>query len=146
MIEEELSLKNIDSFIKLVLELWNDCDYEEEYDNYKQIIGLKNQICYLVKDQENYFAFIHITTRNEYVEGAESSPVAYIEGIYVKPNHQGNGVARKLVALAENWAKQKGLTQIASDTDISNIPSIDFHKRLGFIEVERVVCFIKDLY
>lgn len=72
-------------------------------------------------------------------------PVAYIEGIYVKPAYQKQGIAKELVKIAENWVKEKGFTQIASDTESGNLGSIDFHTKSGFTEVERIVCFIKNL-
>lgn len=56
-----------------------------------------------------------------------------------------NSIGKELIKVAGDWAKQKGLRQIASDTDFVNLASIDFHKKIGFIEVERIVCFIKNV-
>ena len=142
---EQLSIDNLTQLIELVLALWEDCEFEEEFENYKDIIDSENEICYLCKNQENYIAFIHVSTRNDYVEGAVDLPVAYVEGIYVKPTYQKHGIAKKLMNVAEDWAKQKGYKQLASDTEITNTGSIDFHKKMGFTEVERIVCLIKDL-
>jgi aminoglycoside 6'-N-acetyltransferase I len=142
---EIISADNLKSLTELVLELWDDCDFDEEFENYKNIIDAKNEVCYLVKDQEQYIAFVHLSIRYDYVEGATDPPVAYVEGVYVQPKYQKQGIAKKLISVAEDWAKQKGLKQIASDTDLTNTPSIDFHKKIGFIEVERIVCFIKEL-
>jgi len=142
---EQLSLDNIEALIGLVLELWGDCDLEEEYEHYKNAINSGTEICFLVKEQNIYIAFIHLSIRNDYVEGADELPVAYIEGIYVKPYFQKKGIAKSLISAAEIWAKQKGLNQIASDTDLMNSASIEFHNKVGFKEVERIVCFIKDI-
>ncbi|MGC4038873.1 MAG: GNAT family N-acetyltransferase [Chitinophagaceae bacterium] len=145
MIIEELSTHNLGYFTNLVLELWPDCEFEEEYDYYKSLIQSEKEVCYLIRKDEIFIAFIHLALRSEYVEGADDLPVAYIEGIYVQPNYQKNGIAMQLVARAEDWAKQKGAKQIASDTSLTNIPAIAFHKKAGFTEAERIVCFIKDL-
>lgn len=134
---EELSSSNIEALIELVLELWPDCEFEEEYEHYKKSIGSKNERCYLAKEQEHYIGFIELSIRHDYVECAEELPVGYVEGIYVKPEFQKKGIARKLITAGENWAKQKGIKQIASDTDIANFPSIDFHRKIGFSEVGR---------
>lgn len=142
---EVLSSNNLKQLTELVLEFWNDCSFDEEFESYKSIIDSENEICYLVKQQEDYVAFIHLSIRNDYVEGATELPVAYIEGIYVKPDYQKQGIAGSLIKVAEDWAKQKGLNQIASDTDLNNLVSIDFHHKTGFTEVERIVCFIKNL-
>lgn len=142
---EIISADNLEPLVELVLELWVDCSLKEELENYGSIIGSEDEVCFLVKEQEKYIAFAHLSIRNDYVEGATCLPIAYIEGVYVKPNYQKRGIAKMLIEVAENWAKQKGLRQIASDTDIANLASIDFHKKIGFIEVERIVCFIKEL-
>jgi len=60
-----------------VLELWGDCDLEEEYEHYKNAINSGTEICFLVKEQNIYIAFIHLSIRNDYVEGADELPVAY---------------------------------------------------------------------
>lgn len=142
---EIISADNLKPLMELVLELWEDCSFDEELENYKSIIGSESEICYLVRDQEKYIAFVHTSVRNEYVEGSSDLPVAYVEAIYVKPNYQRKGIAKTLVKVAEDWAKHKGLKQIASDTDTNNLTSINFHKKIGFIEVERIVCFIKEI-
>jgi aminoglycoside 6'-N-acetyltransferase I len=79
------------------------------------------------------------------VEGATESPVAYVEDVYVKPTYQRQGIAKKLIDQAEDWAKQKGITQLASDTNITNLQSIHFHEKIGFAEAERIVCYIKNI-
>jgi len=142
---EKLSPDNIKHLLPLVLELWPDCVSEEEYEYYSGMISAEQDICYLAGIDDVYIAFIHLSVRNDYVEGADDLPVAYIEGIYVKPAYQRNGVAKQLVQLAENWAREKGIKQIASDTSVNNDQAIAFHKGLGFNEAERIVCFIRTL-
>jgi aminoglycoside 6'-N-acetyltransferase I len=142
---EIISTENLKPLVDLVLELWEDCSFDEELENYKSIIGSEHQICFLAKDDEEYIAFVLVGIRNNYVEGSQELPVAYIEGIYVKPAYQKKGIAKKLTKMAEDWAKRKGLKQIASDSNTDNTSSIAFHKKIGFNEVERIVCFIKDI-
>ncbi|MVM36633.1 GNAT family N-acetyltransferase [Spirosoma sp. HMF3257] len=142
---QQLSENNLHEFVDLVLELWTDCAFEEEYENYKRILRLDNEICYLLKDQGIYIAFIHLTIRTDYVEGATEFPVAYIEALYVKPTYQKLGLGSKLVSAGENWSRQKGCGQLASDTELTNSIAIDFHKNIGFDEVNRIVCFVKKL-
>lgn len=142
---EQLSSNNLNSLVKLVLELWPECSFEEEYEAYQQMIEAEQEVCYLANEEGTFVGFVHVTIRHDYVEGAEQLPVAYLEGIYVKPAFQNKGIAKRLVEKAENWAKCRGLHQIASDTEINNVSSIDFHKKIGFEEVERIVCFVKKI-
>lgn len=78
-------------------------------------------------------------------EGCTSSPVPFVEGWYVAAEARMHGVGRKLMEAAERWATARGFKEIASDTQLTNGASQDAHAKLGFEEVERVVCFRKSL-
>lgn len=69
----------------------------------------------------------------------------YIEGVYVKPLYRQKSIARKLVKKAEEWSRDSGCSQIGSDIKFDNKVSYDFHKGIGFIEANRIICFIKDI-
>jgi aminoglycoside 6'-N-acetyltransferase I len=142
---EIFSADNVKQLTALALELWTDGSFEEELTYYQSILDAENEVCYLAKVEGVYVGFIHVSLRAEYVEGADDLPVAYIEGLYVKPSYQKQCIAQNLVGLAEAWGRKKGCKQVASDTELSNVHSIDFHKKMGFEEVNRVVCFVKGL-
>ncbi len=142
---EILSAGNIHALAVLVPELWPECIFEEEYEKYSGIINAEDEICYLIKEQEQFAGFVHVAARHDYVEGADDLPVAYVEAIYVKPAYQQQGIATRLIHTAADWARQKGFKQMASDTGLVNNAAINFHKKAGFTEVERVVCFIRNL-
>ncbi|RIW17403.1 GNAT family N-acetyltransferase [Algoriphagus lacus] len=142
---EKLSSENLRELTELVVELWTDCRFQEEFEHYLGLINSENEACFLLKEHTEFVAFLHVSIRQDYVEGAETTPTAYLEGIFVKPNYRKKGLAKLLISEAENWARQKGLKQFASDTPLTNQASIDFHKKAGFREVEQVVCFIKNL-
>lgn len=89
--------------------------------------------------------FIEASLRNDYVNGTETSPVAFIEGLYVEPSHRRRGVARALVAEIVAWGSAFGCSELASDSAIGNIDAHALHRALGFVETERVVCFCKPL-
>ena len=88
--------------------------------------------------------FAEAATR-PYAEGCSTSPVAFLEGWYVDPDARRRGVGRALVAAVEHWARAAGLRELASDALLENVTSHRAHARLGFREVERLVCFYKPL-
>lgn len=90
-------------------------------------------------------AFAQVSVRNDYVEGTDSSPVAYLEGIFVETRYRNRGIAKSLLNECEIWARQNGCRQLASDCELSNGTSYRFHLRCGFEEVNRIICFKKDL-
>ncbi len=89
-------------------------------------------------------AFIEAGLRS-HSEGCETSPVGYIEAWYVDPHVRGQKLGRELVHAAEQWAREKGCTEMASDTWLENEASIAAHLKMGYWEVERLVHFVKRL-
>ncbi len=110
---------------------------------------------------------------------ATPAPGGYLEGGYVAPKWRGQGIGRALMEAAEAWARARGYREVASDAELSNLPSTrtqrllhrpkpkrlanglfrapvvaqattgylgqEVHRRLGYQEVERIVCFRKNL-
>ena len=89
-------------------------------------------------------AFIEVDLR-DYAEGCETSPVGYIEAWYVDPQARGQSLGRDLILTAEQWARERGCVEMASDTWLENESSIAAHQRLGYYEVDRLVHFVKRL-
>jgi aminoglycoside 6'-N-acetyltransferase I len=81
----------------------------------------------------------------DYAEACETSPVGYIEAWFVNEDLRGQGVAGALAQAAENWAREHGCTEMASDTWLDNEASIHAHAKLGYYEVDRLVHFVKRL-
>ena len=90
-------------------------------------------------------AFISLSLRHDHVEGASSSPVGYLEGIYVEPGFRKKGIAGELVQFAKQWSKSQGCSELASDCELDNEVSRLFHEKVGFLEANRVICFTMDL-
>ena len=83
--------------------------------------------------------------RHDYVEGCETSPVGYLEGVVTREDCRRRGIAGRLTAECEQWARDKGCTEFASDCELTNDASLEFHLRLGFREETRIICFKKEL-
>jgi aminoglycoside 6'-N-acetyltransferase I len=89
--------------------------------------------------------FAEASIRRDYVNGCETTPVVFLEGIYVEPAHRRRGVARALCAAVEGWGRAAGVKEFASDALLDNQESHRMHRALGFEETERVVYFRKRL-
>lgn len=89
--------------------------------------------------------FVEATLRTDYVNGCVTSPVVFLEGIYVEPAARMQGVARLMVDAVTSWGRELGCREFASDALLENATSHAMHRALGFEETERVVCFRKAL-
>ena len=89
--------------------------------------------------------FAEASLRHDYVNGCKSSPVAFLEGIFVAPTIRRRGIARALCEAVEEWGRGAGCLEFASDTSPENEASQQLHLSLGFEETQRVVFYRKRL-
>ena len=102
-------------------------------------------VFFLAYEADKPVGFAQCQLRHDYVEGTETSPVAYLEGIYVKETFRELGFASQLMKSCEDWARAEGCVEFASDCEIDNTESLAFHLKLGFKEANRIICFSKYL-
>lgn len=145
MIIEKANKSNFDKAAALALKLWPDNDGIVLKNEFEQLLQSNNDIVYLAVVDGEYIGFIHMSLRFDYVEGSHSSPVGYIEGIYVEKEQRYKGISKNLVEAGEQWSRSLGCNEIASDTQLDNDASQEFHKKIGFKEAGRIVAFIKDI-
>lgn len=88
--------------------------------------------------------FIELSIHQD-APGCKTNEICYIEGWYVKPEYQGQGVGRLLVSAAEKWAKSKGIKEMASDTTEQYPGSPKAHKALGYKETNEPLHYMKQL-
>ena len=50
----------------------------------------------------------------------------------VIPNHRGKGIARQLMALITDWAKQQGSIAIMLEVKVDNLEAIGLYESLGY--------------
>ena len=91
-----------------------------------------------VNDDVAPIGFVEVGERNV-ADACATSPVGYVEGWWVDPAERNKGVGRALIRAAEDWARNRGLTEMASDADLDNTISQAAHERLGYTETFRVV-------
>lgn len=143
---EVLASEHVSQVTELILKLWPDCTYEEEFTNCLEIMDSESQNMFVAKVQDECVGFVQVAQRTDYVEGTTTSPVLYIEGLYIEPPYRNQGIAKRLVERSEEWGIEQNCLEIASDAELNNSDSIEFHKSIGFKEVNRVVCFSRTIH
>ena len=128
---------------ELAAELWPDHTPEELAEELSQLN--ETESAFFLAEEGSPLGFAQCQLRHDYVEGTEHSPVGYLEGIYVREQYRHSGIAKELLAACENWAKEKGCAEFASDCELGNSGSLAFHLSVGFEEANRIICFTKKL-
>jgi aminoglycoside 6'-N-acetyltransferase I len=129
------------------LALWPDATAEEHLGYMAISLAQPERFIQLMSYDERRapLGFIEGSIRGDYVNGTESSPVGFVEGVFVTPTWRRKGVARQLFEAIGDWARARGCRELASDALLENIGSQRAHAALGFKETERVVYFVKNL-
>lgn len=89
--------------------------------------------------------FAEARLRADPVNGAEETPAAFLEGIFVAPESRRRGIGRALIAAAEAWAKAIGRNELISDALLDDDAGRALRQAAGFEERERVVFYRKRL-
>jgi len=118
--------------------------HEREVSAYFDGTASEPKAALLAVDGDEVVGFAELSIR-PCAEGCTTTNVAYLEGWYVRPEWRKAGIGRALVAASEEWAREQGCTEFASDTRFGNDTSIQAHRACGFSEVADVKCFRKML-
>lgn len=128
---------------QLACQLWPEHNVSEMLEEMTDAFG--QQAVFLAFIQQQTVGFAQVSLRRDYVEGTSTSPVGYLEGIFVLPQHRSQGIARQLLSACEDWAAAQGCREFASDCELTNKDSLKFHLNVGFREANRIICFVRKL-
>ena len=138
-------IKEASELANLAIQMWMDRDPEDLTEEFRKLMMNDEAVCFIKYADGKPIGFSQCQLRHDYVEGTGSSPVGYLEGIFVSAGYRKRGYAAELMSECEKWAKERGCTEFASDCELDNADSFRFHVSLGFEESNRIICFRKDL-
>ena len=129
----------------LAVQMWASHTVEDLSNVFSSLMESDNNALFLLIINGTIEGFAQCGLRRDYVEGTDSSPVGYLEGIFVKEEYRKRGVARDMLEACQKWAKEQGCAEFASDCQLDNEDSLKFHIKMGFVEANRIICFTKQL-
>lgn len=138
--EEDISV-----LAELAIQMWESHSAAEMAEDLAEIMAKEDAQFFIKYEREIPVGFAQCQLRHDYVEGTESSPVGYLEGIFVRADYRHRGYAGELLRECEKWAREKGCREFASDCELVNEDSRRFHMAMGFSEANRIICFTKEL-
>ena len=130
---------------ELMLLLWPEHSEAELLAECEAFMEDENAGFFLKYEQGVPAGFAQCQLRHDYVEGTRTSPVGYLEGIFVREEYRRRGYGTELLRACEAWAAKRGCREFASDCELDNADSFRFHMAAGFLEANRVICFVKEL-
>ncbi len=126
--------------------LWPDCKGPRAALEMRELLGDPRRfgIIVLERGKGRLGGFVELALRDG-VDGAAREVTAFVEGWFVEEDLRGRGWGGKLLAAAEDWARARGMVELASDAECDNAGGIAAHRAAGFRETFRVVQFLKPL-
>ena len=139
------TLEDVPQLVSLAIQMWKSHTVEDLTKIFCEHIRKGKNFIFLAISEEHIVGFAQCGLRFDYVEGTDSSPVGYLEGIFVLEEYKKRGYAKELLGECQNWAKDQGCLEFASDCELDNEDSLKFHLKMGFAEANRIICFTKSL-
>ena len=139
------NIEDLTTLANLAVLMWTKHTVDDLKNEFSEIIKKRESQFFLKYEGDIPIGFAQCQLRHDYVEGTNTTPVGYLEGIFVKEGYRNKGYAKELLSECEAWAKRSGCHEFASDCEIDNSSSIRFHCAMNFAEVNRIVCFTKRL-
>lgn len=130
---------------EMAVQMWDNHTVEELETEFSETLSSETCVFFIKFENKTPIGFAQCDLRTDYVEGTESTPVGYLEGIYVKSACRHKGYAKELLFACEKWARDMGCREFASDCELNNTSSLKFHRAMGFDEANRIICFKKNI-
>ena len=89
-------------WLELRRALWPDCPAERHSLEMDQLQHSEGGVFLAQDSAGQVVGLAEVSIRRDHVEGTSSSPVPYLEGWYVIPSHQRQGIGRALIKTAES--------------------------------------------
>lgn len=142
---QQATLNEVRTASELALLLWPDNTIEDLLLEMEELLASERTAVFIAYEHGSAIGFAQCQLRTDYVEGTNSNVVGYLEGLFVMSDYRKKGYAKQLVEYCEQWSKSKECTEFASDCELHNEESLAVHLKLGFQEVNRIICFAKKI-
>nr|WP_018676773.1 GNAT family N-acetyltransferase [Riemerella columbina] len=113
--------------------------WQDGYPNLETVKRDVNHQCgFVLKDNEVLLAYMALIKNNEpayqNIEGQWLSDGDFVvlHRLIVNPNYAGQGLAKKAMLWAEDWAKQQQIDSLKVDTNFDNEAMLHIFKTLGY--------------
>ena len=131
---EIATINDVEPWARLRLALWPHHSLEDHRGELSRAFLSENAeaVAFIARNAANEaVGFAEATLRHDYVTGCSSSPVLFLEGIYVRPVDRRKGIAGLLCNAVADWGKSLGCVEFGSDAQLENSASHALHAALG---------------
>lgn len=140
-----ITRSNFPLWSKFRREIYPQISTEFDLKEIENIYTSKSWYCWFIeRDDGAIIGLVELSLRN-IVDGCLGSPVPYLEGLYLIPTEQGKGQGAAIVEKIIGWCRKRGYSELATDTELTNIRAQKFYEKSGFEQVDKVVEYRIDI-
>lgn len=100
---------------------WSASQYKEEFS------ARTRHFVVALDDEQSIIGYAGV-----FAPGATEADVLTVG---VVPNHRGNGIARHLMRLITDWAREQGSTAMMLEVKVDNLEAIGLYESLGYAKL-----------
>jgi GNAT superfamily N-acetyltransferase len=99
--------------------------------------GCLKHKCIIVAETDG--KIVGMCTAQLLVSTAQGTPAALVEDMVVAAGYRRQGIGRQLMQAIEAWTRSHGATRLQLLADRTNVPALDFYKRIGW-STTQLIC------
>lgn len=103
---------DVHTLAELAVMMWSSHSVEELEKGFEAAVNSDKAAVFIALSDGVIVGFAQCSLRYDYVEGTSSSPVGYLEGIFVKSEHRKQGYAGQLLDRCENGRRARAVRSL----------------------------------
>ena len=141
VIVREIRIEDADAVTRLTAELGYPATAQEMTERIRLQMALPDRAIYVACVETGVAGWIDVRSTHY----LQAGPRAEIGGLVVAAEARGLGIGRRLVAEAERWALERGITQMVVRSRVDRERAHQFYLREGYSHSKTSAVFTKDL-
>ena len=121
----------------LAIQMWEDNSIEGLTEEFIELIEKEDAQIFIKFVQDKAVGFAQCQLRYDYVEGTESSPVGYLEGIFLEKEYRGKGYATECLNYAKRIAQNENAYKMMLLTGSKKESTLNFYKNAGYNSTDK---------
>ena len=102
-------IEDANGLADLAIRMWPDNDPEDLTEEFRRLAMNDDAICFIKYVDDKPIAFAQCQLRHDYVEGTDSSPVGYLEGIFVSEGNRKRDLPQRCCQNVRNGQKKEAV-------------------------------------
>ena len=116
-------------------------DWSRLHQAFREIFTNKDAVIFLAEDSGQLIGLVEVYFRQDNEDNPLIVPhkYAHLQSIMVSEPNRKSGIGKKLMDVAQQWAREKGATEMRLDVWEFNQGTIQFYEKMGFHTLTRTL-------